>query len=147
MFIADSSLTELLHNIDKDTMRIEFSDMTPLLAASLDDIQYVWIGSEKIGYTIKTDTYISGLIRSADGTPLMDHAQTDPVYAVNATTQLVPVMPLQNLNIRGPFLNDMSEVKWDERDWQASAWDGKAVKTLQDSKNTFAQAVKNYVSS
>jgi hypothetical protein len=147
MFIADRSLTELLHDIDKNTMRIEFSNMTPILDANLDNIQYVWVGSEKIGYTIKTDTYISGLIRSVDGTPLMDHAVTDPVYVINSTTLLVPQMPLQNLNIHGPFLNDMANVKWDEVDWQASAWDGKAIKKLVDSVNPFAQAVKNYVSS
>ena len=147
MFIADSSLTELLHNIDENTMRIEFSDMTPLLDANLDNIQYVWVGSEKIGYTIKTDTYISGLIRSVDGTPLMDHAESDLVYPINATTLLVPQMPLQNLHIKGPFLNDMIDVKWDEVDWQAGAWDGRIIKKLEDSVNPFAQAVKNYVSS
>jgi hypothetical protein len=147
MFIADATLTELKHNIDKDTMRIEFTDMTVLTDANLDNIQYVWIASEKIGYTIKTDSYISGLIRSADGTPLMDHAITDPVYAVNSTTLLVPQTPLQNLHIKGPFFNDSIYVPWDHEPWQAYAWDGKAIKTLEDSVNPFAQAVKNYVSS
>jgi hypothetical protein len=147
MFIADATLTELKHNIDKDTMRIEFTNMTVLTDANLDDIQYVWIASEKIGYTIKTDSYISGLIRSTDGTPLMDHAITDPVYAVNATTLLVPQTPLQNLHIKGPFFNDSMYVPWDNEPWQAYTWDGKAIKTLEESINPFAQAVKNYVSS
>jgi hypothetical protein len=147
MFIADAALTELKHSINKNTMRIEFTNMTPLLDANLDDIQYVWVDGEKIGYTIKTSTYISGLIRSADGTPLMDHTITDPVYVVNATTLLVPQTPLQNLHIKGPFFNDSTRNPWDNNPWETQNWDNMIIKTLEDSVNPFAQAIKNYVSS
>jgi len=147
MFIADAALTALKHSVNKDTMRIEFTNMTVLTDANLDNIQYVWVGSEKIGYTVKTPTYISGLIRSTDGTPLMDHAVSDSVYVVNATTLLVPQTPLQNLNIKGPFFNDFEQVPWDNEPWEAHTWHGQYVKTLKDSVNPFAQAIKNYVSS
>jgi hypothetical protein len=82
-----------------------------------------------------------------DGTPLMDHAISDSVYVVNATTLLVPQTPLQNLHIKGPFFNDFEYIPWDNEPWEDHAWNGKYVKTLQDSVNPFAQAIKNYVSS
>jgi hypothetical protein len=147
MFIADSALTALKHSIDKDTMRIEFTNMAPLLDASLDNIQYVWVGGEKIGYTIKTNSYISGLIRSVDGTALIDHAVTDPIYVINAATLLVPQTPLQNLQINAPFFNDFEYVPWDNESWENHAWNSRYVKTLADSVNPFAETIKNYVSS
>jgi len=44
------------------------------------DIDYIWIGDEKITYTAKTDTTFTGCIRGTDGTIASYHTVNTKVY-------------------------------------------------------------------
>lgn len=164
MFILDSSLASLVENVENDllgkklkfekSMTIKLNSTENLPDANLDDIQYIWIGNEKIGYSIKTETHISGLIRGCDGTPVQSHRSSEPVYVVSHKTMLIPITPLQNLNLKTAFFNDYSQINWDSIEDETMAgwdngygWDETKVKTLENSENPFAKALINYVSS
>ena len=120
MFILDSSKLSLTEPVTSETTAIPFADTSLLLDASLDTIQYIWVGKEKIGYTVKTDTGITGLRRAQHGTPLMDHAVTDPVYFNAPATELIPRTPLYNAHLTSPFVNDLEQEGWDSEDWDGA---------------------------
>lgn len=147
MFILDSSLASLQQAIDKDSLTIELDSTENLPDANLDNIQFVWIGNEKIGYSIKTEKHISGLIRECDGTRLQVHSTDDPVYVVSQRTKLIEPTPLQNLNLKTAFFNDFGSIEWDRDEWDSSEWDVQKLETLENSANPFAKALINYVSS
>lgn len=44
------------------------------------DIDYIWIGDERITYAAKTDTSFTGCTRGTDGTPSLYHAVYTKVY-------------------------------------------------------------------
>ena len=128
-FILDDTITTLKQNITTSTQLIELTNVNLLPDASVDNIQYIWISNEKIGYTIKTQTGISGLMRGAHGTSNTTHSTNEPVYPETAKTVIVKPVPLKNINLVSYFLND------DE------------FTTLDNSTNAIAAAVRNYISS
>jgi hypothetical protein len=122
------ALIESVENSKEQSTTIKLSDMTQLPDASVDNIQYIWINHEKIGYTIKTETGISGLLRGAHGTTIEQHSVDVPVYIETAQTTLIKPMPLLNTDLKAPFLNDLGA-------------------TLHESTNATAKTIRDYLSS
>jgi hypothetical protein len=129
LILNNKTNIRLVSDISDTANEIRFSDMNQLPDASVDNIQFVWIDNEKIAYTIKTATHISGLIRGVHGTSKAGHTVTDAqVYLQTSKTSLEPGTSLMDLHLAGPLLNDLSA-------------------TLDNSKNPMARAAINYIDS
>ena len=129
LILNNKTNIRLVSDISDTANEIRFSDMSQLPDATADNIQFVWIDNEKIAYTIKTDTHISGLIRGVHGTSKAVHAAADSeVYLQTSKTSLEPGTSLMDLQLSGPLLNDLSA-------------------TLDNSKNPMARAAINYIDS
>lgn len=118
----------LISDISDTVNEIRFSDMSQLPDASVDNIQFVWIDNEKIAYSVKTETHISGLTRGVHGTSKAYHTTSAQVYLQTSETSLESGTSLMDLQLKGPLLNDLGQ-------------------TLDDSKNPMARAAINYVDS
>jgi len=105
--ILDSRNQQIIDPVTPETTLIKLSDMRAIPDANPENPGAIWIGNEKIIYTVKEDQGISGLIRGAFGTPMYDHGIGEPVYVESATTLLHGYLPLQDLNNVGPFYNDL----------------------------------------
>lgn len=71
---------ELETTIDADDTTLELDNTTDFLTAD-----YVILGDEKISYTGKTDTTLTGLTRGYDGTEATAHAAGTMVYSADAS--------------------------------------------------------------
>jgi hypothetical protein len=152
MFIADSTLASLSTPVTITDTQILLNNTNKLREASLDNIQYVWINNEQIGYSIKTNNGITGLIRGAHGTAISSHDITDKVYVENALTELIPLTPLQSLGLTAPFFNEWKHKNWDSEMWDSDqsfdeVWDSYYIETLENTNSVYASTIKNYVSS
>lgn len=106
-FILDSRNQQLLEPVTGETKLIKLSNMDLVPDANIENPGAIWLGREKITYTVKEENGVSGLIRGAFGTPLYDHDTSENVYAESATTVLHGYLPLQDLNNTAPFYNDL----------------------------------------
>ena len=119
----------LASDISDISNEIRFTDMSQLPDASADNVQFVWIDNEKIAYTVKTATHISGLIRGVHGTSKEKHTMANSkVYLQTSKTSLEEGTSLMDLKLAGPLLNDLGQ-------------------TLDNSQNPMARAALNYVDS
>lgn len=123
--ILDSSKTALTASVTNDATFIGLENMDMIPDANPENPAIIWIGNEKIIYTIKETTGISGLIRGAFGTPACNHTVDTPVYVESATTSLHGYVPMMALNNNAQFYNDPGL-------------------TMSDSVNTTAKTINNY---
>ena len=108
---------------------IELYNIDKVPDATQEEPGAIWIGKERIEYTTKTATGITGLTRGSLSTTMREnYTMADPVYVVNAQTILHDYTPLQALNNSTQFYNDPG-------------------KTLMDSENPIAKKIVNYSSS
>lgn len=124
-FILDNSKSVLTGNVTQDANFIGLTNMDIVPDATPDTPATIWIGNERIIYTIKEETGVSGLIRGSFGTPAMAHSVNSPVYLVSADTILHGHIPVVALNKRVQFYNDIGS-------------------TLGDSINPIAKRITNY---
>ena len=130
-FILDSdtcSLNDEVSDSQDPTMVIKLTNLKEVPTANIDNIQYIWIKNEKIGYTMKTSEGITGLIRGAHGTMSGNHSVTDPVYLQSGKTMLIKSGALGTLKNKAPFLNEPGY-------------------TLHESQTALADKIRNYRSS
>lgn len=126
ILLNEASLTSSLTG---DFTFIGLSDMSNVPDASYENTQALWIGNERIVYSIKEETGISGIIRATAGTTMIDHDASTPVFLENSRTKLHSYIPLQSLNNnRQQFYNDPG-------------------KTLADSENLIAKTLMSYSAS
>jgi len=124
-----SNVVQLAAPVALTDTHIALTNMENVPDATTENPGVLWIGNERITYTIKTATGISGLIRGTLGTTFRDfYSMSQPVYIVNAQTILHDYTPLQSLNNQVPFYNDVGE-------------------TLENSKNPIANKIVNYMGS
>jgi hypothetical protein len=127
LILNNKTNIQLISSISDTANEIEFNDMSQLPDASADNVQFVWIDNEKIAYTIKTATSITGLIRGVHGTSKASHtAYAAQVYLQTSKTSLEPGTSLMDLHLAGPLLNDLGL-------------------TLDDSHNPMAKAAIYYI--
>jgi hypothetical protein len=121
--------TALTSDLQGDFTFIGLSDMSNVPDANYENPQALWIGNERIVYSIKEETGISGIVRATAGTTMMDHDANAAVFLENSRTKLHGYIPLQSLNNnRQQFYNDPG-------------------KTLAESENLMAKTLMSYSAS
>ena len=105
-FILRNDNVALIEPVDYSSNEIKLTNMESVPDASVDDIQFLWINEEKIGYSIKTETGITGLIRGAHGTSVNHHEVGASVYLENADSILIPGAPLGSVQQTKAFFED-----------------------------------------
>lgn len=127
-FILTNSV-QLAEDLHISDTHISLTNIDQVPDASQENPGAIWIGNERVSYTVKTATGVSGLIRGSLGTTFKEQcSMSEPVYVLNAHTILHDYTPLQSLNNIAPFYNDPGE-------------------TMENSKNPIASKIVNYIGS
>ena len=90
IMMLDAKAATLLENVTATTDFIKLNSVDTLPDATVESPSAVWIGNERISYTVKTTEGITGLTRATNGTSLLEHNAATLVYPESEET-LLPV--------------------------------------------------------
>jgi len=90
IMMLDEQKTTTVDSITATTDFIKLASVDTLADATVESPGAIWIGNERIGYTVKTSEGVTGLIRATHGTSLLEHAASATVYPESEVT-LLPV--------------------------------------------------------
>jgi len=103
--IVDKGIT-LAHPIDKNSTEIVVNDASELPSATLSRPEVIWVGAERITYTVKEGNTLKGITRGTRNTSKVDHNVGDVVVYGGSTEQIPSASTFNQVGLDGAWVTE-----------------------------------------